>query len=186
MFTQMFVSSSVTDFDPLTLDFLTEEPLPPESGERLLRFLLGLEDSALLPLDQIVEIIRVNVAEILPVPEMPSCVLGICNWRGTMLWLIDLNNLVGYRSLSQQGQVLTTPVAMVIQLDNQTVGLVVQQAYDIELHELQQLQPAAPGILPPKLLPFVLGVLPGDSGPVLDVTAIIQCPLWQVRRRRVS
>jgi positive phototaxis protein PixI len=68
----MFVSSTATSLDLLTLD-----PLPPETRQRLLRFPLGLEDSALLPLEQIAEIIRVNVAEILPVPEMPSCVLGI-------------------------------------------------------------------------------------------------------------
>jgi positive phototaxis protein PixI len=181
MFSQMFVSSTATSLDLLTLD-----PLPPETRQRLLRFPLSLEDSALLPLEQIMEIIRVNVAEILPVPEMPSCVLGICNWRGTMLWLIDLNHLLGYPPLSQQERVLPTPMAMVVQVNDQTVGLVVQRVQDIELHELQQLQPATPGLFPPKLLPFVLGALPGSSGTVLDVTAITQCPLWQVHRGRVS
>ncbi len=186
MFTQNFVSSTANSLESLTLDFLNETPMSPESGERLLRFPLGREDSALLPLEQIAEIIRVNVAEILPVPEMPSCVLGICNWRGTMLWLIDLNHLVGYPPLFQQQQVLLTPMAMVIQSKDQAVGLVVQQVNDIELHELQKLQPTAPGILPSKLLPFALGVLPQGNGPVLDVTTIIQCPLWQIHRGRVS
>ena len=181
MFSQMFVSSSATSLDLLTLD-----PLPPETRQRLLRFPLGLEDSALLPLEQIMEIIRVNVAEILPVPEMPSCVLGICNWRGTMLWLIDLNHLLGYPPLSQQERVLPTPMAMVVQVNGQTMGLAVQRVQDIELHELQQLQPATPGLFPPKLLPFVLGALPGSSGTVLDVTALTQCPLWQVHQGRVS
>lgn len=186
MFTQTFVSSTQTDFDPLTLDFLTEEPLPIETGERLLRFPLGLEESMLLPLDQIAEILRVNAAEILPVPEMPSCVLGICNWRGTMLWLIDLNHLLGYPPLFQQRQMLTTPIAMVIQVNDQTAGLVVQQVSDIEVHNLQQLKPSAPGLFPSNLLPFILGALPGDSGTVLDVKAITQCPLWQIQKGRVS
>ncbi|HEY9673277.1 MAG TPA: chemotaxis protein CheW [Waterburya sp.] len=181
MFTPQFVSSTAT-----TLDLLTLDPLPLETGERLLRFPLGLQDSALLPLEQITEIIRVNVAEILPVPEMPSCVLGICNWRGTMLWLIDLNHLLSYPPLSQQERGLATPMAMVVQANDQTVGLVVQRVNDIELHELQQLQPAAPGLFSPNLLPFVLGALPGGKGTVLDVTAIKQCPLWQVHRTRVS
>jgi positive phototaxis protein PixI len=183
----MFVNSTATSLDLVTLDDLFNEALgPSETGERLLRFPLGLEDSALLPLEQITEIIRVNVAEILPVPEMPSCVLGICNWRGTMLWLIDLNHLLGYPPLSQQERGLATSMAMVVQLNEQTVGLVVQRVNDIELHELQQLQPAAPGLFSPKLLPFVLGALPRGKGTVLDVTAITQCPLWQIHRGRVS
>src|SRR4028119_1239001 len=100
-----------------SLDLLTFDPLPPETRQRLLRFPLGLQDSALLPLEQIAEILRVNVAEILPVPEMPSCVLGIGNWRGTMLWLIGLNHLLGYPPLSQQERVLPTPMAMVVQVN---------------------------------------------------------------------
>jgi positive phototaxis protein PixI len=75
---------------------------------------------------------------------------------------------------------------MVVQVNDQAVGLVVQQVNDIELHELQQLQPAAVGLFPPKLLPFVLGAMPGGNGTVLDVTAITQYPLWQVHRGQAS
>ncbi|HBL14065.1 MAG TPA: chemotaxis protein [Cyanobacteria bacterium UBA11162] len=189
----------------ITLDPLSLEPLPPETGERLLRFPLGSKDTALLPLEQIAEIIRVNGGEILPVPEMPTCVLGICNWRGEMLWLIDLNHLMGYPSLSLQGSF--SPMAMVIQVNHQlqgmgseewgvesgvddkliphnqqSLGLVVQHVNDIELHDLHQLQPAAPGLFPPRLLPFILGSLPGENSTVLDVNAIAQCPLWQIYR----
>lgn len=164
---------------PTSLDLLTKDPLPPEPRQRLLRFPLGLQDSALLPLEQIAEIIRVNVAEILPVPEMPSCVLGICNWRGEMLWLVDLNHLVGCPPLSLERGAL---MAMVVQVNDQTVGLVVHKVNDIELHDLQQLQKAEAGLFPSKLLPFVLGALPGDRGTVLDVTAIIHSPMWQIHR----
>ncbi len=170
----MLTNSALTT----SLDLLTSEPLPPETRQRLLRFPLGAEDSALLPLEQITEIFRVDVGEILLVPEMPSCVMGICNWRGEMLWLIDLNHLVGYPRLSLRA--LTPPMAMVVQVDCATVGLVVQQVKDIELHDLQKLQPAITGLFPPRLLPFVLGALPGGSDTVLNVTAITQSPLWQI------
>jgi len=166
---------TLTNLDPLNL-----EPLPPENRQRLLRFSLGVEESALLPLEEIAEILRLNTAAILPVPEMPSCVLGICNWRGKMLWLVDLNHLIGSEPLSFQRAVPGSPVAMVVEVNDQSLGLVVQQVNDIELHELQQLQPAAPGLFPARLLPFVLGALPGDNGTVLDVKAITQYPLWQI------
>ena len=179
MLTSLDSLLTASSLDLLTLD----EPLPTETCQRLLRFPLGLQDSALLPLEQIAEILRVNLAEILPVPEMPDCVLGICNWRGEMLWLVDLNHLVGFVPISLAA---TSPIAMVVQVNDQPVGLVVQQVNDIELHELEKLQPAAAGLFPPKLLPFVLGTLPGGSGTVLDVTAITQSPLWQIHRGRVS
>ncbi|NER23530.1 MAG: chemotaxis protein CheW [Symploca sp. SIO1B1] len=154
------------------LDPLTLEPLPPETRQRLLHFPLSKEESGLLPLEQITEIIRLNWVDILPVPEMSSCILGIGNWRGEMLWLVDLKELVGCIPLSKSGQMLASPVAIVIEVNNHPLGLVVEQVNDIELHDLQQLQPATAGTFSPKLLPFILGSLPGVGGIVLDVTAI--------------
>ncbi|MBD2775887.1 chemotaxis protein CheW [Iningainema tapete] len=163
-----------------TIDPLGLDPLPIETRSRLLRFSLG-QDSALLPLEQIAEIIRVNLTETMPVPEMPECVLGIGNWRGEMLWLVDLNHLVGYPSLSDLKAL--SPVAIVVQSNEGSVGLVVQQVDDIELHDLQQLQKVAPGFCLRTLLPFVLGVVLEDYSTVLDVTAITQCPLWQIHQK---
>jgi len=172
----MFVNLTATSLDLLTLD----EPLPSETCQsRLLRFPLGSQDG-LLPLEQIAEILRLDVTDILPVPEMPSCVLGIVNWRGQMLWLVDLHNLVGGTPLSLR--IGKFPIAIVVKVNNQYIGLIVENINDIESHDLQQLAPATTGLFPPKLLPFVLGYLPGDVGTVLDITAIAQCPLWQIHR----
>lgn len=167
------------NFDPLTL-----EPLPAETRQRFLRFFFEQHDTALIPLEQITEILRLNLAEILPVPEMPSCILGIYNWRGEILWLIDLNHLVGYSHLASTYS--TSLVAMVVQIDDQCLGLVVNQVYDIELHDLQQLQPVSSGLFAPNLMPFVLGALPEEQGTVLDVNAITQCPLWQIHKLAVG
>lgn len=171
---------ALTDFniDPLSLD-----PLPPETRTRLLRFPLGEQNSALLPLEQITEIITLNLSQIMPLPEMPSCVLGIGNWRGEMLWLVDLNQLVGCPPLWQLVKVSPSPVAMVIEVNDQFMGLVVQQVNDIELQDIEQLQLVKAGLFPAQLQPFILGVLPGGKGPVLDITAISQSPLWQADRR---
>ncbi len=160
----------------------SDPPFPEESRQKFLRFSLGSQDSGMLPLEQISEVLNVTVANILPVPEMPSCVLGIYNWRGKMLWLIDLQHLVDYPPLLQQGRGLGSLMAMVIQMDGQSMGLVVQYVNDIELHDAEQLQPAAAGLFPPRLLPFVKGYLPGANGTVLDTGAIASFPMWQVHR----
>jgi chemotaxis signal transduction protein len=162
-----------------SLDALVFNALPPETRQPLLRFPLSSQDDALIPLEQITEIFRVEIAEILPVPEMPSCVLGVCNWRGEMLWLVDFNDFTGYGTLFQQGQVPPSLLVMVIQVDSQSVGIAAYQVNDVELHDLQSLQPAIPGLFPAGLLPLVAGVLPGCSDAVLDMKAIARCPLWK-------
>lgn len=172
------IAIAMTQHHGLILDPLAMESPPSETRQRLLRFPLSDQESVLIPLEQITEVLRLEPTEILPVPDMMACTLGISNWRGYMLWLVDFNSLIGY---PPYGQILrrTLVMAIVVQIHEVAVGLVVPQVSDIELHDLQQLQPALPGVLPPQFLPYVLGVLPGRSNVVLDVHAIMQSPLWQ-------
>lgn len=168
------------------LDALVFNPLPPETHQPLLRFPLSSQDDALVPLEQITEITRVEITEILSVPEMPSCVLGICNWRGEMLWLVDFNDFIGYPSTLKQEQAATSLLVMVIQVDHQFVGIGVSQVNDVELHKLESLQAVVPGLFPAGLLPLVTGILPGCSDAVLDMKAIARCPLWKNHSREVT
>jgi positive phototaxis protein PixI len=157
-------------------------PLDPalETQQRLLRFSLDQQDSALFPLAQMVEIFRLELIEILPIPDVPSWVLGIYNWRGEMLWLIDFNALVGYPSISQQKQGTAPAFGLVVQ-GEQHLGFVISQVHEIELHDLQDLQPVVSNLFSAELLPFVLGVLPKTSDPVLDVNAIVQTYLAPIQ-----
>lgn len=159
---------------PLPLD------LPPETRQRSLRFMLGAEDSALVPLEQITEMLKVEIAAILPVPGTSPWVLGVCNWRGEMLWLIDLCDFVGYPSPFQPNSpsapMPTAVMVMVVQINHQFVGIGVQQVSDIEQHDMQQLQPVIAGLFPPGLLPLVVGLLPGGDA-VFNLKAIAECSL---------
>jgi positive phototaxis protein PixI len=158
---------------------LSSDPLSPETSQRLLRFSLDHQDDALLPLIQIVEILRLDITEILPIPDLPSWVLGVYNWRGEMLWLVDFNALFNYPPILQkQG----TAFGLVVQEGQQSLGFVVSQVHDIELHDLQDLQPVVSNLFSPNLLPFIVGVLPKSSDPVLDVSAIARSDLWQKSR----
>jgi positive phototaxis protein PixI len=165
--------TTVDSLDPLYLD-----PLPPDNRQRVLRFRLGSQNNALLPLAQITEILRVDVTDILPVPELSPCILGLGNWRGNMLWLIDLNHLVGNPPLFQPESELTPLIVIVVEVNQQLFGLGVQAVHDVERYDLDQLQPVVPGLFPGQYQPFVLGTLPGVEGAVLNITAIAACPLW--------
>jgi len=153
---------------------LTPELPPPDHRERLLRLCLTLEDNALLPLRHTTEVIRISGEDILPIPDMPDCVLGVCNWRGEMLWLADLSHLVGLPPLSWRRQGSASPFVIVTEQDEQTLGLLVMQVEEVELHSLENLQPPVAGLFSSGLTPFVLGALPDSGTPVLDVMAIAQ------------
>lgn len=179
MTTPLDLALTTITLDELAFDRLTVNPFLAETRQRLLCFPLGVRDSALLALEHIAQVFRVEVAEILPIPDMSDCILGIGNWQGEMLWLVDLPALVGYPSLVRQKQIPESLIVIVIQVNHKTLGLAVQQVNDVELHDLQQLQPATIGLFLPRFLPFVLGTLPGSSHAVLDVNAIASDSLWQ-------
>ena len=169
----------MNSIDSTALSFiqLSVPPLHEPFSQRFLRFSLG-STSGLLPLEQLAEVFTVKFVDILPVPEMPECVLGLCSWRGKMLWLVDLNQLVDdpqpYRKLE-----LST---LVVQLNEQFLGLVVPSIDDIEQHDPETLQPIDVGLFPQGLLPFVKGYLPGVNGVVFAPEAIARYPQWQIHR----
>lgn len=163
-----------------------------EPESRFLRFAFSPTEMALLPLQNIRQIVTVQAQNILPVPAMPEAVIGIYNFRGEMLWLVDLGSQFGIhsqtttedfspshpsfpstysipeRSSQRQGGVM-----IVIQDQGKSLGLRVPKVIDIENHQLNQLKPPGSDLFPPGLLPFVQGYLVRSSSPVLDVSALI-------------
>jgi chemotaxis signal transduction protein len=167
----------------------TNSPLlsaaPPSQAtpqQKFLRCRLGSQDSALLPLFHVAEVRQIAVADMLPVPAMPDCVLGICNWRGKMLWLVDLNLFLDYPPLLAPEIATTTVMAIVMQIEGQSMGLVVSQVQDIEWYAPNQIQPATVGLFSAKTLPFLQGYLPDANAVVLAPEAIARCPMWQIHR----
>jgi len=155
----------------------------PPVGEKFLRFQLGEEGIALLPLNIIKQVMQVSVAEILTVPQMPACVLGIYNWRGEMLWIVDIGKFMGFPNLATGG--VENLMTIAIQVQEQYLGLVVQQINDIELHDVNQINMPSLGLFSPEILPYLQGYLIGANKEVLMVLngdAIAQAPLWQLNR----
>lgn len=166
-------------------------PKAPSSSEdeKFLRFQLGTEGKALLPLNIIYQVMRVPGSEILPVPQMPICVLGIYNWRGEMLWLVDIGQLVGFPTWWEpsagKGGVGGDLMTIAIHVNDRSLGLVVPQINDIELHDSQQMQVPSMGLFAPEVMPYLQGYLITENSEVLMVLngeAIAQAPLWQMHK----
>ncbi len=58
---------------------------------------------AMLPTKQLLEIVNVNLTQITAIAGLSSpSVMGIYNWRGEVIWVVDLASLLGYEPLYAQ------------------------------------------------------------------------------------
>lgn len=164
---QSFLKETSFQIDPLGL-----APIPDDTRQRFLQFKLLGEYKALLPLKDIAEVHQLSTLDILPVPEISRSMLGVCNWRGEILWLTDLNALVGNSPLWHQAPLLAEPVAIVVQLAQTKLGLVVERVDDIERIEPQSIHQNT-DLYSPTWASYVAGYIADHSGIVLDVAAIV-------------
>ncbi|NEO85679.1 MAG: hypothetical protein F6J87_15725 [Spirulina sp. SIO3F2] len=146
-------------------------PLEPE--QRYLSFTLGIANPGLLAVEAIQEILYITLVQLLPVPDMSDCVVGIHNWRGEMLWIVDLNHLLGLGGLALE--TLDTVAVIVIGQGDRTIGLMVRTVGEILPYNPGQLQPPN-GLFAPELEPFIAGYLRESSSIVLNTATIFNAP----------
>ncbi|MEH1924839.1 chemotaxis protein CheW [Nostoc sp.] len=154
-----------------------------ETQEKFLSFNLGASDTAVISLQHITEVLQVSLPEICGVPQMPSSVLGIYNWRGEMLWLVDLEAMLGYPPISQGPNLLSKMMAIVLENKGKYLGLLVRQLIDIEWLDTKEMKPATAELFYPKISPFLQGYFINGSEDMifnLDATTIIQAPIWGI------
>lgn len=154
-----------------------------ETEQKFLIFNLGSKDTAVISLQQITEVLQVSTTEICGVPQMPSCVFGIYNWRGEMLWLVDLEEMLGYTHVLPGKNFFSTMKAIVVQNEGKSLGLLVRQLMDIEWLDTKQMKATYSQLFSAELSPFLQGYFINDSGEMiinLDVLAILQASIWRI------
>ncbi len=155
-----------------------------ESTEfRLLRFYVSSQDTASLPLNDIEEVVKLPIKEILPVPDLPDRVLGIYNWRSEMLWLVDLGQQLGFPSPITHPHVLETIWAIVIRVEGKLLGLGVPRLMGLETHPNRQLQLPTEELFGQPLRSFLKGYLTRSRHLVLEAKALMHDPLLQAHCR---
>lgn len=171
------MSSTAVNQSPLQAAALSDplglEPIPEDTSQRFLRFKLSGEYGTLLPLETVAEILQLAPVEILPVPEVPNHLLGVYNWRGTILWLTDLNALVGSSPLWQQTPFLEQSFVIVVESGERMVGLVVEHIDEVEMVAPETIH-LPTDLYSTPIAPFVMGYLPNHGGNVLDVDVIVE------------
>ncbi|MDJ0743903.1 MAG: chemotaxis protein CheW [Xenococcaceae cyanobacterium MO_167.B27] len=148
-----------------------------QDGERFLSFALNPEVDGLLALKDLRGVIKVSVTEILPIPEVEEFFLGVINCQGEAAWILDLPGLLGSTHWCRRQPVKPSGMGMLIVVQNQTIGLLVEQVKGIEIHDLESCLPATSGMFPDRLRIFLKGYfLDRQDQPsiLLDLEVIIQ------------
>jgi positive phototaxis protein PixI len=138
------------------------------SEEQFLRFCLEPEIKLMLPVGQITEVLKIGVGQIVPIPQMPSWVMGVYNWRGNILWMVDLGHLIGFNSWYEQGVNTSNYTAIVIAPnrtdrsqvgENQllSLGAIVTRVEDIEWCNTDLIQSPPASSVTQALAPFLRG-----------------------------
>lgn len=152
--------------------------------EQFLRFTITSDTVVLLPVAQLTEVLTIPSAQRIPIPQMPAWVMGVYNWRGEVLWLVDLGHLLGLTPTDQQTNIISHYRAIAIhegnepnqnRSRNQMLGLVVNQVEDIETLNPDEIQSPPASAVSTSLAPFLRGYWVKDDGQmliVLDAAAI--------------
>ncbi|BAU15103.1 CheW protein [Leptolyngbya sp. NIES-3755] len=106
---------------------MTTQPTSPSvRSQHFLRFALSPSTQTMLATDRITEILNLNPQQIIPLPDVFPEVVGVLNWRGEVLWLVDLSYLLGTEPLFHQLE-SGSYNALVVQHPQGMIGLVINQ-----------------------------------------------------------
>ena len=148
------LANRVEDQDPVSTQ---------DTEEQFLRLHLVPETNVFLPIQQVAEVLTIPANQIVPIPHMPACVMGVYNWRGEVLWMVDLGHLGGLIPYYQQ-TIRIAHTAVVLQVQdqastqkNQTLGLVVDRVEDVEWCDPSVIQALTSTTMTSEMAPLLRG-----------------------------
>lgn len=151
---------------------------PQTHKTRFLQFRLATGDPALLAVDYVREVFTLQTEKILPVPDMPPCVFGIHNWRGVMLWIVDLNQFLGLTAIYTAANPQPSVDVIAIALDQRILGLAIEGVETIEEFHRGHIQSPV-GLFPLPIAAYVEGYISEANGTIVSAPALLDAPLWQ-------
>lgn len=144
--------------------------------QQFLQFALLPDTNLMISLSEIAAVLKIPLGQIVPIPEMATWVMGVYNWRGQVIWMIDLGQLLGFTPWYEQSVVASHHKAVVIHPSNQNIrnsasgdliGLVVSEVNDIELCDTNEIHSPPASAVTPELAPFLRGYWIKQNGEII-------------------
>lgn len=160
-----------------------------QKGELYLKLRLGGSLDVAISLQPVVETLRIPATALTPIPNMPSCTLGLIGSQGRVFWVVDLSELLGLMPDSLQPRqydilVVQAPTGGdrlgTVQSDAEEellLGFSVQQIQRTLRLQSEQLSPPSSQV-PPSLRPYVQSSVQqaGEELLILNLDALLQAP----------
>ncbi len=170
------MSSSITKQNFLTSS--TKSSTQKGEQKQFLKFYLEPETQVMLPLADVTEVLKIPLGKIVPIPQMPPWVMGVYNWRGEILWTVDLGHLIGLHTWYQQKKNNTNYSVIVLSSARKgqkkgssrvSLGLIVTQVEDIEWCNPDLIQSPPASAVTTELAPFLQGYFVQPDGQMILV-----------------
>lgn len=153
---------------------IADSEVPVISPEKqFLHLALEVKTPVLLSVLHLVEILTISVSQVVPMFEMPAWVAGVYNWRGDILWIVDLNHLIGLLPWHQQANYISKHTVVVVRRQSEgnrstdqepVLGLVVNRVNNMVVCEPESFLSVDNLEIPKTIKPFLKGYRVVEDG----------------------
>lgn len=143
--------------------------------QQFLGFYLTPKIQVMLPTENLAKIFKLELSNIVPIPDMSEAVVGVCPWQGEVLWLIDISYLLGFKPVLIPENNQDKCYVLKVKNQEQTLGLLVYQVGQLVQCDVSQLQPVPLEKITPRLAPYYQTNwlhFQEKTLPILDIEAI--------------
>lgn len=115
-------------------------------AEQFLTLILP-EQRVMLPAQQLLEVLSLSSDRLSPIPDTPSYAMGVTNWRGEVLWVVDLSALMGLEPLYRQPLRLRKFPVVIVSHPTTPIGLAVVEVGKMVRCDAQEFRSDAPELV---------------------------------------
>ena len=158
------------------------QEFPQKDTHQFLRFKLFPDNTVLLSMEHLSEVLTIPIEQVVPIPGMSAWVMGIYNLRGDVLWVSDLSHFLEFLPWHQQTTCVATYTIVVLNILNveidddistsmqaKKIGLIVKQTEDIEWCNPNDIQASLVSDISSNLSQFLQGYWLKPNGEMLAV-----------------
>jgi positive phototaxis protein PixI len=142
-------------------------PADSTTTTQYISFLLTEKMRGMIPTTQLSETINLELNRIVQIPDLPPAVVGVCGWRGEVLWLVDLSYALSLTPLLDTDYQSAKCSVLRVTVHQQSFGILVADVQQLVRGDRQKILPGLPSRIKPEAAPIIAGQFPDSQGNIL-------------------
>lgn len=119
---------------------MTTSTLRDAEVQQFLRFRLADGTLAMVRSHHLTEVLNLELKQVISIPDVQPALVGVYNWRGEVLWLLDLGLYLGSEPLYQKTFNTGKVSIVIVHFEGQTLGLCVKQVDEMVGCPIREIQ----------------------------------------------